>query len=140
MEPPRPTFDRSLPAEPEEITAAFIADYKEWNDFAFAVAGDGIDFDAAEEAYDALIAKYCRPGKQRQGLAFGGDSAHSPETSRIIGVTGRSDRSKVTVRETGAHGYDPTYVFDFIREEGRWYLDELYFLDDGAGNRRMKCL
>jgi hypothetical protein len=89
VEVPRLTFDSPLPGEPEAITAAFVADYKEWNDFAFAVAGDGRDFDAAEDAYDALIAKYCRPGKQRQGLAFGGDSAHSPETSEIVDVKGQ---------------------------------------------------
>jgi hypothetical protein len=135
-----PSFDRPLPTEPEAITAAFIADYKEWNDFAFAASGEGEDFDAAEDSYDALIAKYCRPGKRRQGIAFGGDSAHSPETSKIIGVNGKGDRRKVMVREAGAHGYEPTYVFDFVREEERWFLDELYFVDDGAGNRRVKCL
>ena len=137
---PHPTFDRPLPAEPEDITTAFIADYREWNDFAFAVSGDGLDFDPAEDSYDALIAKYCRPGKQRQGLAFGGDSAHSPEASRIVEVKGKGDRRSVIVREAGAHGYEPTYVFDFIRDEGRWFLEELYFVDEAAGNRRVKCL
>lgn len=134
-----PSYDRSLPAEPEEITFAFMVDYQEWNGFAAEAYARTGDFDAAEDAYDALIAKYCRPGKQRQNLAIGGDS-HSPEASEIIDVEGRGDRRKVTVRETKPFDYHPTYIFDFIRESGRWYLDELYFVDEEAGNRRVKCL
>ena len=139
MELPLPTFDRPLPIEPEEITFAFMVDYNEWNDFAVASLGDDMNFDPAENAYDALIAKYCRPGKQRQNLAVGGDS-HSPEASEIVDVKGKGDRRKVTVRETKPFGVHSTYVFDFIREKGRWILEELYFVDEGVGNRRVKCL
>jgi hypothetical protein len=139
VELPLPTFDRPLPTEPEELTFAFMADYQEWNAFAVTSLGDDMNFNPAEDAYDALIAKYCRPAKQRQNLAIGGDS-HSPEASEIIDVKGKGDRRKVTVRETKPFGYHPTYLFDFIREDGRWYLDELYFIDAAARNRRVKCL
>jgi hypothetical protein len=139
VEPPLPAFDRPLPSEPGEITFAFMRDYREWNTFAVASLGDDMNFDPAEDAYDALIAKYCRPGKQRQNLAIGDDS-HSPERSEIIDVKGKGNRRKVTVRETEPSGFQPTYIFDFICEGGRWYLDELYFVDEDARNRRVKCL
>jgi hypothetical protein len=138
--PSVPMFDSAPPSEPEAITVAFIADYKVWNDFAFASHQATGDFEPAERSYDALIAKYCRPGKQRLALGFGSDSSPSPEGSEIIGVKGKGDRKKVTVRETTPSGYQPTYEFDFMREDGRWFLDELYFIDDGNRNRRVRGL
>jgi hypothetical protein len=135
-----PTFDGAPSNEPEDIAVAFIADYKEWNDFAYASKQAGNDFEPAELSYDALIAKYCRAGKQRQGLAFSSHSMHSPETSEVIGTKGRGDRKKVTVRETTPSGYQPIYEFDFIHADGRWFLDELYFVDVEARNRRLRCL
>ena len=139
MKLPVPVFDRPLPTEPEEITFAFMADYKEWNEFAVARMGDGTNFDPAEDAYDALIAKFCRPGKQRQNLAIGGD-LHSPERSEVIDVKGKGDRRKVTVREMMPFGVQSTYIFDFIRQDERWYLNELYFVDEGTRTRHVKCL
>jgi len=137
---PPPTFARPLPDEPEAITAAFIADYKEWNDFAFASCPPGAGCGPALESYDRLIEKYCRPGKQHLLPAFGSHSFHSPETSEVVAVRGRGNRKTVTVRETRSDCCQQTDEFDFVRHDGRWWLDEMYFIDEDDGNRRLEGL
>lgn len=135
-----PSFDERLPEEPEDIARAFFADYQQWNDFAYACSKAGNDYQPANRSYDALIAKYCREGKQRQGLAFGSRASHSPETSKVVGVKGKGDRRKVTEINTNEHGFEATYEYDLRFENGRWVLDELYFVDMYDRNRRLRCL
>jgi hypothetical protein len=140
MAPVPPSFDRARPDEPEDIAFAFVGDYEDWNDFANASYAAKQDFGPATDSYDALIAKYCRPGKERQNLSFSSQSAHSQIGFEVLAVKGKGDRRKVKIRQTEATGYQPIYEFDFIREDGLWFLDELYFVDVEARNRRLRCL
>lgn len=117
---------------PEEITLAFISDYKIWNDMAFSLS----DFDDAfneeaeaqiEREYEDMIQKYCPPDKVYQGISYGSESSHDPEIETIEEVSITNTTAIVNTHMPDNDNYE----FSYIRTNSQWYLDEIYYLADG---------
>ncbi len=118
----------------------FLKDYKVWNDFASAEYAKSSRHTLADTAYDALILKYCGPGKDRQLLTFGSDPSFNPLTDTIADID-RSENCVVVRVKHGNRGWDECfYEFDFHPRGDRWVLDEVYYLDEFDQNARLKML
>ena len=139
-QPNAPEFCADLPVEPAEIARAFLADYHRWNDFAWAVRDVDKTGGAVQRAYDQLIAHYCGPAKHPQLPAYGSHSTFTAENSSIGAETGDDMRRTVAAAVRDQSGYEQSFEFDFVQSEGRWMLEELYYLDEFDGNARLKYL
>lgn len=118
----------------------FLEDYKVWNDFASAEYEKSSRHKLADKAYDALILKYCGPGKDRQLLTFSSDASFNPQTDTIDSIDQSEDLVVVRVKH-GNRGWDECiYEFDFHPRGDRWVLDEVYYLDAFDQNARLKML
>lgn len=118
----------------------FLEDYKVWSDFASSEYAKSSRFTLADKAYDALILKYCGPGKDRRLITFSSDPSFNPQTDTITDVDRSEDIVVVRVKH-GNRGWDECiYEFDFQFHGDRWVLDEVYYLDEFDQNARLKML
>jgi hypothetical protein len=87
-----------------------------------------------EAEYKKIIRKYCRPSYQHLGIAFGSDSAHDPKNEVIVSVKTENNKSVVKTRlmkETiGKTKYTDEYEFHLTYENNRWYLEQIYYVDE----------
>lgn len=121
---------------PEQITLAFIQDFKSWNDYAYSLRVSGVEraMSKAEESYDDLIDKYCPESYTRQPIAFGSESDHDPVNETIQGFDLDGNRATVhTKHERRLGGLDLSnfYDYSFERVGGRWYLVSVAVVIDG---------
>ena len=140
-----PKFASALPTEPVDMVVEFMKDYTVWNDFAFESdkrSGDGSLNELPELSYDALIEKYCGPSKDRQCLAYGSKSDFSPEDNSISDVKQFAEKQIVFVKHKLPFGDDEyqEFEFEFHLQNGRWMLDEIYYLDEYDNNNRLNYL
>ena len=117
---------------PEALVRSFQSDYKIWNDTAASRDPRGGSLSAMEEAqreYDMLLRKYALPDFQGEPIAYGTKSSHDPLAERIISVEREGHRALVkTVFE--AELYSPEYEYELERRDGRWYLIQVYLVDE----------
>ena len=135
-----PDFSGGLPAEPAQIAQQFVADYERWNTYAWsAYQSDSYD-ERPQRSYLELIAHYCGPAKKPQLPAFGTVSTFSAENCSI--GSARADGGKCTVPVTAPDqtGFDAAFEFDFVRDGDRWWLEEVYYLDEYENNARLRYL
>lgn len=113
---------------PRELTLQFIQDYKQWNDFAFK---NGDNTSLIEEKYrEKIIYKYCLPSKSFQNIAFGSESSHCPLKEKIIAENTRTNVSVVNTRyKDHKLGIEDRYEYHYIKVDGKWYLNEVYYVD-----------
>lgn len=113
---------------PREITLRFIADYKQWNDFAFK---NGDNLLLIEEKYkENIITKFCLPLKKFQNLAYGSQSSHCPLKEKIVSENTRSNVSVITTRfKDRTLGIVDNYEYHYVKVEDKWYLNEVYYVD-----------
>jgi hypothetical protein len=121
---------------PEEITLAFIRDYKEWNDYAMELDGSGDEKAGWNigKAYDDIILKYCRKSLEYQPLAYGSESSHAPENEKVLKVEqGEHTATVHTKHERMVANVDLSnlYEYSFEKEAGRWYLVSVAVVIDG---------
>ena len=117
---------------PEELTLAFIKDYFEWNEYAVRTdkvsggKGSGI-----ERNYRKIIRKYCIPGKDYQGVAYGSVSNHHPEHEKIVDKEIGASKAIIKTQfndEDRPYKY-AEYEYHFLVKGGKWLLEEVYYLD-----------
>lgn len=119
---------------PTELTKDFIADYKNWNEFAFNESKKNTEESKYNIAkmYDDIILKYCSPEKKYQNLAYGSESAHCPEQEKSIeeNVNGTHAivRTKFTNKKFTFINHDYEYHYSLI--DNKWILDECYLVDE----------
>lgn len=120
--------DKNL-AAPRELTMRFIEDYKLWNEFAFK---NGKDDALIEEKYKKdIIYKYCLPSKKFQNISFGSESSHCPLKEKIVSENTRTNVSVVSTKYKDAKlGVEERYEYHYVKVEGKWYLNEVYYVDD----------
>lgn len=138
--PDYPNFPDRGAIFPIELTRDFFVDYQVWNDFAYAQYQPGGADELAETSYDALIAKYCGTGKAHQLLSFSSSASFTPETDTIESVTTAADKQIVLTKHVNEWGHEQFHEFEYHRSDGRWLLDELYYLDEYDDNKRLKLL
>jgi len=63
-------------------------------------------------------------------MAYGSESSHSIATEDIISVASKGNKATVKTKQNGSLGYPNFYEYQFIKEEGKWFLEELFY-DDG---------
>lgn len=119
---------------PKELTTAFIKDYKKWNDSAFRLGNTKTANrdELISKSYGQLIAKYCQPGKKHQPIAYGSDSNHSMEQESIVDEKVIENKAIITTnfKNIGLEYFD-TYEYHFIKVKDKWFLEEVYFVDNG---------
>ena len=136
----------STPVEalgPEDLVRAFIADFENWNRFAYhrtSTLGPRDGIAAAESAYDALLRKFCPPGLQHQPIAFGTYSRHDTALEAILGSELAIDSCVVKTRHTKTEGktiiaQDCEYHLKKIGE--RWFLTSILHV---VGDRKLEGL
>jgi hypothetical protein len=112
---------------PEEITLAFIRDFKEWNDYAISL-DDRYDEKSRRnigKTYDEIILKYCRESLQYQPLAYTSDSGHDPEKEKILSIDQNENETIVYTRHEKIIAdvdLSSFYEYRFEKEGDRWYL------------------
>ncbi|ALE15708.1 hypothetical protein AMC99_00396 [Altererythrobacter epoxidivorans] len=129
-QPEPPAYTDPLPTEPKEIVAAYLRDHTAWNDFASRYYEATRDFDAPEKAYRRLIDLYCGPEKDHQGITFSSDPGYDPERSEILEERADGGRRMVRMLHTNDNDFEALHEFVFVKRDGRWWLDELYYYDD----------
>ena len=121
---------------PEEITLAFINDYKAWNDYAMQMreSGDPKADWKIGKAYDEIILKYCRESLKYQPLAYGSEASHDPAKEKITKID-QSDSVAVVhtkhERKVGTVDLSNIYEYSFEKENNRWYLTSVAVVIDG---------
>lgn len=122
-------------ATPDGLVRAFLVDYQAWNDRAQRASEiDGErGMELAQADYDRLLRVYCRPGFRGEPLAFGSRSNHSPADERILSTEIDGAHALVRTRDTHTIAgtvLDADYEYQLIRADGRWYLEQVYYVDD----------
>jgi len=134
LTPPAVTVDA---LGPEGLVRAFIADYENWNKFAYQASSQGSSggMAAAESAYIALLQKFCPPDHRHQPIAFGSDSSHDSIREAIVSVEVAADSCVVKTRHTKITGpltIAQDYEYHLIKTGQKWFLTRvLYVFADG---------
>jgi hypothetical protein len=117
---------------PEALIRSFQADYLAWNNTAFALDtkfGVSNAMPKVESEYSALLRKYTLPSFKGEPLAYGGDSSHDPSKERTLSI--KIDGDHATLRtEFPDPIYTPIYEYELVKVEGRWYLTQVYLVDE----------
>ena len=122
--------------DPESLVKEFICDYLAWNNRAHALTeGDSSESadDLIESGWRQLIQKFCLPNFKGQPIAYGSESSHAPEREKIISIDTKDDAAIIRTRVKAS---DPNsdfcadYEYDLIQASGRWYLEQVYYVDD----------
>jgi hypothetical protein len=122
------------------ITLAFQTDYTEWNDTTFRCSERSDCFGIGEVEYDALIVKYCGHDKQHLLLAYGSESRHDPERERIERIEILGNRATVYVGRYDDGEFNWACQYRYKEVQGRWILDELYYVDEWADGELLPLL
>jgi len=119
---------------PEQLVLAFMRDYMAWNDRSY-LASKGNHSQAVnrkiESDYQALLRKYCRPDFSGEPIAYGSESSHDPAKEKIVSVSIASSSAVVATQHTGDTGFVADYEYQFVFTKGRWYLEQVYYVDEG---------
>lgn len=119
---------------PEGMVRAYMADYRAWNDAAVRASetlGNERGMRSALAGYDRLLAKYCRRGFRGEPIAYGSE-AHDPANERVLSVQIQGERATVKTRQSYMLVnllMEDDYEYELSREHGRWYLDQVYYVD-----------
>ena len=117
---------------PVALVQAFITDYYNWN--ARAIARDATEealaaMDASEEDYAAVLVPYIRKGFVGQSIAYGTESAHDPALERIVSIEEALGAAIVRTETLGRSGFAHHYEYELSKNGGRWYLNEVWYVD-----------
>lgn len=134
-DPAAQLFEAELPdnLSPADQARRFMAEFKQWNDFAFSE--DAHDDSEARwnqaQSYDTLILRHCGPEKKYQGLAFGTHARHCPEQERVLFEEIDGDRAMVeTLFQDAQRDFiQHRHSYEFTRDgEGvAWRLSEVWY-------------
>lgn len=113
---------------PEALVRQFQADYLQWNNQSFALRNVQ-DISVAERAYAELLRKYTLPEFQGEPIAFGSNSSHDPDKEKTISVTIKGSTAILTTQYPELH-YTSAYEYHLINQQQRWYLIQVYFIDN----------
>lgn len=119
---------------PEILVRQFQQDYMEWNDYAFSLMGSKPDeyTELADKAWRRLLTKYTLPDFVGEPIAFGSESSHDLKKEKILSVVKSTNNiTVVTTQYIVPDGYSPIYEYYLIFQDGRWYLTQVYFVDEG---------
>ena len=117
---------------PEALVHQFQVDYFAWNRNAFATGvklGMTEATPIAESEYRALLRKYTMPSFAGEPVSFGSESSYDPVKERILSVNVTVDRAVVRT-ELPRENYSPVYDYELVNSDGRWYLAQIYLVDD----------
>lgn len=125
-----PARENTFMDTPESVVLAFMADYTDWNRRAYERADADPGGAIAQAEYRELLRKYCRPGFSGKLIAFGSESSHDPAREAILSMATRGETAIVRTRLTKRYNLTSEYEYHLTFEDGRWYLDEIYFVDE----------
>jgi hypothetical protein len=117
---------------PESLVRSFQADYRDWNNAAFALhtkVGVSGAMPNIERQYSALLRKYTLPSFKGEPIAYGGDPSHDPAKERTLSVKIEGDHAAVRT-EFPDPIYTPVYEYELVKSQGRWYLTQVYLVDE----------
>jgi len=117
---------------PETLVKSFQADYFSWNNYAIKVGSVHEPIKAmelAEESYKKLLSKYTRPDFKGEPIAYSSDPAHDPQKEKTISTMINGDNAIVRT-ELPKPYYTPIYEYHLVNVQGRWYLNQVYLVDD----------
>ena len=117
---------------PESLVKSFQADYLSWNNHALKVDSAHASIKAmelAEESYKKLLSKYTLPGFKGEPIAYGSEPAHDPQKENIISSAINGDNAIVRTEFPKPY-YSPIYEYHLVKAQGRWYLNQVYLVDD----------
>ncbi|MCF6219762.1 MAG: hypothetical protein L3J65_01485 [Robiginitomaculum sp.] len=121
--------------EVEKLVTEFFNEYAEWYKFAYDYSVKYPDNDSPlEERYDALIERYCVPGKKRQGTAYGNGCPKQKTTkfeATPAGAIVHALQSEFDDDYWSKHEYHLTKI------SGKWYINEMYYI---GGNKKYPSL
>jgi hypothetical protein len=126
--------------DPSVLVNEFIADYFRWNAAAHQRMeelppkhSDEVWLEAAtlakQEYADLILKKYCRPGFEGEGTAWGSDPLHDPSCETIGSVKPRGKRCVIqtTMVRIDKIGKERVTNFEYhlSREDDRWSLESV---------------
>ncbi|KTC42824.1 MAG: hypothetical protein ACN6QY_15245 [Pseudomonas sp.] len=124
----------SFSDSPEALVRQFIADYQQWSDNASArqpVDAPLQSLDLAQQEYARLLAKFCLPGFQGQPIAFTSPASHGTGYEQVLSSSRTGDRALVKTRAISpGTGFAADYHYQLIFRDQRWYLSEVFYVDD----------
>lgn len=125
--------------EVQKLVIDFFDEYIDWYKFAYDYSVKHPDRQnnndtTLERRYDALIKKYCVPGKKRQGLAFG---SAWPKQKIAKFETTPTGAIVHTLQSDFDDDYWTKHEYHLIEISEKWYIDEIYYID---GNKKYPSL
>ncbi len=119
---------------PSDLAKEFIIDYYEWNNYAVKKDQEKTATDDAkiEKKYRKIIRKYCGTKKDYQGISYGTLASHNPKYEKIVDQLLEGSKAIVITKYIDPErSYDyADYEYHFIRKKNRWFLEEVYYVDE----------
>jgi hypothetical protein len=126
---------------PDQCVRLFIAAHAAWERRANARAkkarlGSAADRAAiilAESEYDELISRLCATSVVRQGISYGDNAMHDPDSESITDVSESGDSAVVRTRHIGLHNFASVYEYRLVHEAGEWRIASVLYVDEDGG-------
>lgn len=129
-----PGFTAVIPADVKNTLTEFIKALHDWEVGAHEAYERGnhssAAMEAAKESHDRLIREWCVADLTPQPISFGSAPSHNPETERFVSAATADDTCRVRTQHTDSNGFVADYEYHLRREEGRWLVENLFYVDD----------
>ena len=117
---------------PDDLVKSFQADFLAWNNYAMQADSKHNPTEAirlAEKSYRKLLSKFTLPEFKGEPIAYGTESDHDPQKEKIISTVINGDNAIVRTEFPRPY-YTPIYEYHLVNVQGRWYLKQVYLVDD----------
>src|SRR5262249_19536053 len=127
---PDPTWTK----EPVLLVKEFICDYHRWNDNAY-LKHENSDSEAVQKSIESewqtILQKYCRPDFEGQPIAYGSESDHDLAREEFVSTEIEGGVATIRTRTKKADSdFIADYEYVLKHNEGRWLLEQVYYVDD----------
>ena len=127
-------LNESSTDSPTDLVYSFIADYFNWNTYAFKLSRNLKDHsrqavDLAEKEYAKLLQKYCLPEFKGMAISFGSDSAHEPGKEVIVSEEITDSKAIIRTIYSGRFSVVSEYEYRLVKKSSKWYLEAVDYID-----------
>ena len=129
-----PGFTPEIPADVKSTLTAFIKSLHDWEVGAHeAYERDNhssVGMEAAKKSHDRLIREWCVADLKPQPISFSSEPSHHPEAERFVSAAAANDTCRVRTQHADSNGFVADYEYHLRREEGRWLVENPFYVDD----------
>lgn len=84
----------------------------------------------AQKEWNYILYKYTLPNFSGENIAYGSESSHHPVKEKFLFIKKDKDKTIVRTQLLEEGHYSPIYEYHLIFKENRWYLTQIYVVDE----------